>query len=103
MVIHDRPFIRSGVICILENIADGSSEILDHLIKKSAFLNPKNLRFLTIHRHGPNLDHGSQIIHALAEANLTEDEYKDVITGAEKALVFYMRLTHWIISGKELF
>jgi hypothetical protein len=33
-------------------------------------LNPKNLRFLTIHRHGPNLDHGNQILHVLESARV---------------------------------
>ncbi len=101
-VIQSRPFVRLGATCILENIGDGSAEVLDKLIKESSFLNPKNLRFLTIHRHGPNLDHGAQIIEALNQADLTEQEQLDVLEGAETAITLYMRFTHWIITGENL-
>lgn len=101
-VVPTRPFVRLGATCILENIADGSSDILDEMIAKSGFLNPKNLRFLLIHRHGPNLAHGDQILEALSGANLTEEEANDVIEGARKATTFYMRFAHWIVTGEEL-
>lgn len=101
-IIQTRPFIRLGATCILENIADGSSDVLDELIKSSGFLTPKNLRFLMIHRHGPNLAHGDQILEALAGADLTEQELQDVFLGAQRATVFYMRFSHWIIEGTDL-
>lgn len=101
-VIQTKPFIRLGATCILENIADGSADVLDEMIKTSSFLGPKNLRFLTIHRHGPNLAHGDQIIEALTEADLSEEETADVLLGAQRATVFYMRFAHWIVTGEEL-
>jgi heme oxygenase len=101
-VIESRPFIRLGATCILENIAEGSSDILDDMIQSSGYLNPKNLRFLIIHRHGPNLAHGDQILEALKEADLTENERADVLVGADQATTFYMRFAHWILEGKEL-
>lgn len=101
-VIETRPFVRLGATCILENIADGSSDILDLMIKESGFLNPKNLRFLTIHRHGPNLAHGDQILEALEQSDLTKDELADVKHGAEIATTMYMRFAHWIATGQNL-
>ncbi len=101
-MIQNRPFVRLGATCILENISDGSSDILDKLIQESSFLNPKNLRFLMIHRHGPNLAHGEQVLGALAAANLTEEELNDVILGCDHATTLYMRFAYWIVEGKEL-
>lgn len=100
-VIVDRPFVRLGATCILENIADGSSDVLDSLIQSSGFLTPKNLKFLTIHRHGPNLAHGDQIIEALAGANLSAEEYADVLEGTSVGTILYMRFMHWIVTGSE--
>lgn len=100
-VIVNRPFVRLGATCILENIADGSSDVLDGLIQSSGFLNPKNLKFLTIHRHGPNLAHGDQIIEALAGANLNAEEYADVLEGTRVGTTLYMRFMHWIVTGSE--
>lgn len=100
-VIVDRPFMRLGATCILENIADGSSDVLDSLIQSSGFLTPKNLKFLTIHRHGPNLAHGDQIIEALAGANLSAEEYADVLEGTRVGTTLYMRFMHWIVTGSE--
>ena len=101
-IIETRPFVRLGATCILENISDGSSEILDQMIKESGYLNPKNLRFLIIHRHGPNLAHGDQIIEALEQADLTEEELEDVAHGAQVATTMYMRFAHWIATGQNL-
>lgn len=102
-IIETNPFIRLGATCILENIADGSSDVLDTLIKKSSdFLNPKNLRFLTIHRHGPNLDHGNQVLGVLSDADLNEKELSDVEKGAEVGKILYMRFVHYIVTGKYI-
>lgn len=101
-IIGQHPFVRLGATCVLENIADGSSELLDEMIAKSGFLNPKNLRFLIIHRHGPNLAHGDQILEALEEAQLNEQELADVLEGARTATTFYLRFAHWIVNGENL-
>ncbi len=101
-IIEARPFVRLGATCILENIADGSSEIIDRMIKESGYLNPKNLRFLIIHRHGPNLAHGDQIMEALTQAELNEEELADVVHGAKVATTLYMRFSHWIATGQNL-
>lgn len=101
-IIEDRPFIRLGATCILENISSEASDILDALIKNSNYLNPKNLRFLTIHRHGPNLAHGDQILEAIQSSDLSNAELDDLAYGAHIATIFYMRSIHWIVTGEPL-
>jgi hypothetical protein len=101
-ILPTRPFIRLGATCILENISDGSADVLDEMIKSSTFLSPQNLRFLLIHRHGPNLAHGDQILEALSTADLTAEEQQDVLLGAQRATTFYMRFAHWIVEGEDL-
>lgn len=101
-VVHERPLVRLGATCVLENIADGSSDVIAKLIQGSSFLKPENLKFLIIHQHGPNLAHGDQILEALSEADLNDSEWKDVLEGAQTASVFYLRFVHWVITGKEL-
>lgn len=100
-VIQDRPLVRLGATCVLENISDGSADLLDQMIAQSGFLTPKALKFLTIHRHGPNLDHGDQVLSALEGANLSEEELRDVLEGAQMGVLFYMRFMEWIMSGVE--
>lgn len=101
-MVQERPFARLGATCILENISEKSGDVIGQLIQQSTFLKPENLKFLTIHQHGPNLDHGNQIVEALEEADLSEAEWKDVQEGAEVATVFYLRFVHWIIHGSPL-
>ncbi|MBX3040851.1 MAG: iron-containing redox enzyme family protein [Bdellovibrionaceae bacterium] len=101
-IIADRPFVRLGATCILENISDGSADVLDRMIQTSGFLTPKSLKFLTIHRHGPNLDHGDQVLHAIEGAKLNDEEMADILEGTRLATVFYMRFIGWILTGKEV-
>ncbi len=101
-VILDKPFQRLGATCILENIAGTSGDVMNSLIGKSDFLNPRNLKFLTIHRHGPNLDHGNQILEAIKNADLTKDEYQDLLVGADIAITLYMRMSYFVAQGELL-
>lgn len=101
-VIQERPFVRLGGTCILENIGSGSADILDKMIKSSVFLTPKNLRYLIIHQHGPNLDHGNQVLEALEKGDLSEEQLADVLEGAKTATTLYLRIAHWMFTGEEL-
>jgi hypothetical protein len=97
-VIQERPFMRLGATCILENVSAKAGDVLDRMIQKSDFLNPSNLRFLTIHRHGPNLDHGNQILEILKQADLSGDDYNDAVEGAKVGATMYERFFHWIMQ-----
>ncbi len=101
-VVDERPFVRLGGTCILENISDKSADLLDEMIATSEFMTKENTRFLTIHRHGPNLAHGEEIIEALTQAKLTEQDSKDLIDGCRYAKTFYLRFLHWMVTGQLL-
>lgn len=100
-VIEKTPFVRIGATCVLENVLGGSVDIVDSFVKSSAFLNPKNLRYLVIHKHGPNLNHGEQVFEALTEAKLTESEQQHLVEGAKIAAIFYSRFARWVKSGDD--
>lgn len=97
-VVNDRPFIRLGATCILENISGKSGQILDILSASSGFMNQKNTRFLSIHRH-EELPHGDQILQALKDSPINEDQMHDLITGAHEGSVLFLRLIDWSLYG----
>lgn len=99
-VVKEKPFVRLGAACILENIADGASEMIDIMIKNSAFLNSRNLKFLTIHRHGVDLAHGEEILFQLSQAELTSNDRADLLAGAEIGTAFYLRILEFALTGK---
>lgn len=101
-VVDDRPFVRLGGTCILENIGEGSADIIDKMLRDSDFLTPSNTRFLTIHRHGPNLDHGNQVVQNIEKAKLNDEERQDLLLGCDNATTFYMRFMHWMSTGELL-
>lgn len=99
-LIQERPLVRLGGTCVLENIGEGSADILETMISTAPFLNPKNLRYIIVHKHGPNLDHGNQIYQALQAAELSEEQLADVVEGTKTATTLYLRIFDWILSGK---
>jgi hypothetical protein len=98
-VIVERPFLRLGATCILENIAACSNDIIDKLFSRADYLTPRNSKFVTIHRHGPDLPHGDQILEALANADLEERHVNDLLEGTQIGRVMYMRMFAWVLSG----
>lgn len=99
-IIEDRPFVRLGATCILENISVGNGDLIQDLVKGAAYLNPRNTRFLIIHQH-EELPHGDQILDALSQGNLTPDHIKDLEEGAAIGRTMYLRLFAWVLNGKD--
>jgi hypothetical protein len=97
-VLDHNPFIRLGATCILENITQDSGEIIRSLIKRSDYLEPRNLMFLTIHMHGAQLPHGDQILAALADVTLTASEVQDLEKGATYGAAMFLRMLDWALS-----
>lgn len=97
--VYDRPFIRLGATCILENIAGKSGDLITELFQAAKYLTPRNSRFFTIHRHDENLPHGDQILEALSTAHLDPNHLQDLKEGAEIGRILYLRLVHWALSG----
>ncbi len=90
-VVMERPFVRLGATCILENISAGNGDIIKRLISNADFLTPRNTRFLVIHQH-EDLPHGDQIVEALTAGKLDEQQVKDLEEGAEIAAKLYLRM-----------
>lgn len=101
-IIMEKPFIRLGATCILENISKKSNNLIDILMSKADYLTKANTRFIVIHKHGDNLPHGDQIIEALTEANPNEEHLRDLVTGAHIGTTMYLRMFYWVITGKNL-
>ena len=97
-VIAERPFLRLGATCILENIAMTSNKIIDQMFSSASYLNKKNTRFFTIHRHEGENAHGHQIIEALQNAELEPKHLADLKEGAELAILLYLRMVEWCMD-----
>jgi hypothetical protein len=97
-IIVQRPFIRLGATCILENLAGTSGPVITRLFAAAPFLTPRNTRFFAIHRHDETLPHGDQIMEALAAAKLEDRHVEDLTEGAETGLTIYMRLVEWSLQ-----
>jgi hypothetical protein len=89
-VVSSKPFLRLGATCILENVSEGNSDVIDSLFKEADYLNPKNTVFFRIHRHGEELPHGHEILNALKSADLNEPQVLQLIEGAQTGLLLYL-------------
>nr|WP_314444103.1 iron-containing redox enzyme family protein [uncultured Sphingomonas sp.] len=93
----DRPFLRLGAACILENLSSGAvKEPLSQMLS-APFLNRDNTNFIVLHQHEV-LPHGQQILEAIEEAVPTQQEEEDLVSGARKGALFYLRMTDWVLG-----
>ena len=93
-IIHERPFVRVGGTCILENIAGKSGAVIADLLGEASYLTPKYTTFVVVHQH-EELPHGDEILEAVANARLDETMQSDLLEGAKKALTLYLRMFNW--------
>ena len=100
-VIHDRPFVRLGATCVLENLGSGAGALGHALLDNAPFLNESNTRFLQIHFH-EELPHGDQIFAALNSVAMSESEVSDLEEGARIGSVIYLRLVRWALGCETL-
>ena len=97
----ERPFIRLGAACILENISGGVARDVVKKILSAPFLTRENTRFAIIHQHETN-PHGDQILAALSSASLNETEMEDLCMGARIGSIMYLRMMSWALSADSL-
>ncbi len=97
-ILETHPFIRLGATCILENISSGFEKDIKAVLMNSKFLTPKNSVFITIHMHGENLPHGSEILSQIESASLSENEWHDLLEGSRIAAAIYLRLFTWALK-----
>lgn len=100
--ILERPCIRIGATCVLENIANKAAGDITTLIENTPELGKNNTRFIVIHMHGDALPHGDEIMEAVEDNNFTEKEQNDLVLGARIGKKTYLQLVDWIITGEEV-
>lgn len=97
--VSERPFLRIGAAFILENLGTGITDLGHELLDGSSaapFLNERNTRFLIVHMH-EELPHGDQIIEALSDLRLTDQELADLVAGARQGAIMYLRMADWAL------
>ena len=100
-VVEERPFVRLGAACVLENLGAGAGAMGHALLDNAPYLNKSNTRFLEIHFH-EILPHGDQIIDALESAPLEPQDIGDLVEGANTGAIIYLRLARWATGRDEL-
>lgn len=101
-LIKEKPLVRLGGTCVLENVGSAVGDLIDAALAKSPFLDQKNTTFLILHKHEV-LNHGDEIIEAVERANLSSEELLDIKKGIEESKVLFFRMFHWVLKGKELY
>jgi hypothetical protein len=96
--LEERPFLRLGATCVLENIAGRSQDLIDSLFRGAPYLDKRNTVFVSIHRHGEELPHGDQILEAVRSARLLPHHVADLVEGAVKGATMYLRLVDWALT-----
>lgn len=100
-IVADRPFVRLGAAVILENISDGVAKEWVKKALQGAFLTRDNTKFLVLHQHEV-LPHGDQVLTAIEEGGLEARHLADLIEGARKGTVLYLRMAEWAIRPTTL-
>ncbi len=101
--VRERPLVRLGATCILENITTEGSAVIDRILSASRYLNSRNSKFVTIHRHGTELPHGDQILEELQAAELSTSQWAQVEEGAIVGKTLYLRQATWALTGETVF
>lgn len=100
-IVIERPFVRLGAAAILENISDGPAKPWVKKALQGPFLTRDNTKFLVLHQH-ETLPHGSQILSAIEEADLDARLARDLVEGARKGTVLYLRMAEWAVRPDTL-
>jgi len=95
-IVDERPFIRLGAACILENLSGGEAKEDVRLALRAPFLDAGNTKFLVLHQH-EKLPHGDQIVAALRAANLDAAQSSDLTIGARQGMILYLRMAEWAL------
>ena len=100
-LIPSKPLVRLGGTCVLENVGSAVGDLIDLAISKSSFLTPKNTTFLILHKHEV-VNHGEQVLEAIANAKLSDEQLSDICLGIAESEVMFQRMFHWVLKGQNL-
>ncbi|MFZ5784545.1 MAG: hypothetical protein ACOY4R_30490 [Pseudomonadota bacterium] len=98
---RERPFIRLGAIALVENLVGGPAGPQMERTLQGSFLNGSNTRFVLQHwREGRTP--GRDLLDALHGAALERRHVQDLVEGADKATVLYLRMVEWALENDSL-
>jgi len=100
-IVDERPFLRLGAACVLENLSGGEAREETRAALRAPFLNAANTKFLVLHQHEA-LPHGDQIVEAMAASSLDKTQIDDLVLGAKKGMVLYLRMAEWALFPQVL-
>lgn len=100
-IVAERPFVRLGAATVLENISDGSARSWVKKALQGPYLSRDNTKFLVLHQH-ETLPHGEQILDAIAHGRLEPRHFDDLVEGARKGTVLYLRMAEWALRPEAL-
>lgn len=98
-IILDRPFLRLGAACILENISAGAARTHVNRALSAPFITKENSKFLVLHKHD-TLPHGDQVLDAIEHGNLEDRHFDDLVEGAGKGTLLYLRMADWALAAQ---
>lgn len=100
-IVRDRPFVRFGAAVVLENLSDGVARPWVKKALQGEFLSRDNTKFLVLHQHEA-LPHGDQILDAIKHGDLETHHFLDLVEGARKGTVLYIRMAEWALRPDTL-
>lgn len=100
-IVATRPFVRLGAATILENISSGSAKPWVKRALTGPFLTKDNTKFLVLHQH-ETLPHGDQLLEAITQGQLEERHFDDLVEGAKKGCILYIRMAEWALKPNSL-
>lgn len=99
-ITSERPFVRLGAACVLENLSAGEVREPLRQMLAAEFLTRDNTRFIVLHQH-ESIPHGDQILSALRSAELTQSQVADLVEGAQQGARFFLRFIDWALLMDE--
>ena len=93
-IIHERPLIRLGATCVLENFGSGASDIIKPMLAKAEFINERTSTFVVLHMH-EEVKHGDQILEAISWLKLSDEDVEDLKVGSETGATLFLRMLGW--------
>jgi len=100
-ILRERPFVRLGAAAVIENISAGPARDWLEKALRGDFLDRSNSNFIVLHRQA-SPPPGRQVLGALAGGSLKPRHFADLVEGAHKATVLYLRMVEWALRPESV-
>jgi hypothetical protein len=96
-----RPFARIGAAWTLESLVEGEadSKLMDR-VRNTPWMHSSNTRYLNMHRHVSDMQHGVAIAQAATAAAPSSSEQADMAMGAQDAKNIMSQAIHFFFGTK---